>query len=309
LTNLPTLGQIKSLPGMNTRRLAAYGFLSQALTSYQFAGNSQYDGASVSLTRRYNKGLAMTAAYTWSKTIDDSTNELNTSVVNPRRPQDFYNIKADRGLSALDIPHRFAASATYDLPFFKRDKNRVVENVLGGWQLNAIFEAQSGQPITALSGKDANLNFDSISDRTIVNQNGILGTASGVRPVNAAGQSVAFGSASTVAYVVLNPNAQYVLAGPGAHANAGRNTLRTRGFNQTNASLLKSFHLRDRYSFQLGAEASNLLNQRIRNLASLGDQTAASAVLFSTAGSPNFNDYSLGNASGRTIQVRAKFIF
>ena len=308
LTTLPTLGQIKSLPGMNTRRLAAYGF-SQALTSYQFAGNSQYDGASVSLTRRYNKGLAMTAAYTWSKTIDDSTNELNSSAPNPRRPQDFYNIKADRALSALDVPHRFAGSVTYNLPFFKRNQNRVIEHALGGWQLNAILEAQSGQPITPQSGKDANLNFDSISDRTIVNQNGIQGTASGVRPVNALGQTVAFGNASTVGYVVLNPNAQYVLAGPGAHANAGRNTLRTRGFNQTNASLLKSFHLADRYTFEVGAEASNLFNQRIRNLASLGDQTAASAVLFSTAGSPKFNDYSLGNAAGRSIQMRAKFIF
>jgi len=47
----------------------------------------------------------------------------------------------------------------------------------------------------------------------------------------------------------------------------------------------------------------------VRNLASLGDQTAASALLFSTAGSPNFNDYSLGNATGRVLQVRAKFVF
>lgn len=308
LTNLPTLGQIKSRPGMNIRRLASYGF-PQALTSYQFAGNSQYDAGSVSLSRHYNQGLAMTAAYTWSKTIDDSTNELNSSAPNPRRPQDFYNVKADRALSALDIPHRLAASVTYDLPFIGRDQGRVLKNVLAGWQLNAIFEAQSGQPITPQSGKDANLNFDSISDRTIVNQNGIQGTASGVTPINALGQTVAFGSASTVAYVVLNPNAQYVLAGPGAHANAGRNTLRTQGFNQTNASLFKSFHLAERYTFQMGAEASNLLNQRIRNLASLGDQTAANAVLFSTAGSPNFNDYKLGNATGRIIQVRAKFIF
>lgn len=177
------------------------------------------------------------------------------------------------------------------------------------WQLNAIFEAQSGQPITPQSGRDANLNFDSISDRTIVNQNGVQGTASSVLPINALGQTVAFGSASTVAYVVLNPNAQYVVAGPGAHANAGRNTLRTRGFNQTNASLLKSFRLAERYTFQMGAEASNLLNQRIRNLASLGNQTAANAGLFSSAASPNFNDYSLGNATGRIIQVRAKFIF
>ena len=134
----------------------------------------------------------MTAAYTWSKTIDDSTNELNSSAPNPRRPQDFYNIKADRGLSALDIPHRLAASVTYDLPFFKQNENRVVQHVLGGWQVNAIFEAQSGQPITPQSGRDANLNFDAISDRTIVNQNGVEGTASGVTPINALGQTRCF---------------------------------------------------------------------------------------------------------------------
>ena len=109
--------------------------------------------------------------------------------------------------------------------------------------------------------------------------------------------------------MVLNPNAQYVFAGPGAHANAGRNTLRTRGFNQTNGSLLKSFNLTERYKFEFGAEASNLFNQRTLTLASLGDQIAPSALLFSTAGSPKFNDYSLGHASGRAIQLRAKFIF
>jgi hypothetical protein len=56
-------------------------------------------------------------------------------------------------------------------------------------------------------------------------------------------------------------------------------------------------------------ETSNLFNQRIRNLAALGDQTGPSVVLFSTSGSPNFNDYSLGDIMGRIIQMRAKFRF
>ncbi|HYJ45639.1 MAG TPA: TonB-dependent receptor [Pyrinomonadaceae bacterium] len=309
LAALPTLGQIKSRPGMNTRRLAAYGF-SQDLTSYQFAGDSQYDGASVSLTRNYTRGLGFTAAYTWSKTIDDATNVLNSSVPNPRRPQDFYNIKGDRGLSALDIPHRFVASFIYELPFFAGREARSLHTLFGGWQLSTIFQAQSGQPITPLSGKDANLNFDSAADRTIINVNGVEGTSSGVRPINAAGQTVSFGNSATVAYVVKNPNAQYIQAGQGALANAGRNTLRTRGFNRTDASLLKSFRFsEDRFNLQVGVEALNLFNQRMRTLATLPDQNADFATLFATAGSSNFNDYGLGNATGRTFQLRAKMIF
>ncbi len=65
----------------------------------------------------------------------------------------------------------------------------------------------------------------------------------------------------------------------------------------------------ERYTFQVGAEASNLFNQGIRNLASIGDQIGAEASLFSTAGSPNFNDYSLATPTGRVIQLRAKFTF
>jgi hypothetical protein len=308
LTGLMNLGQIKALPGMNTRRLQAYGF-SQAMTSYQFAGNSQYDAGSASLTRRYGKGFAMTAAYTWSKTIDDSTNMLNSSFPNPRRPQDFYNIKGDRGLSALDVPHRLALSATYALPTIKWTNNAVAKTLLGGWEVNAIFQAQSGQPITPQSGKDANLNFDTTGDRTIINVNGVPGTSSAVRPINALGQTVAFGNNATVAYVALNPTAQYIQAGQGALANAGRNTLRTRGFNHTDASLIKNFRLSDRYVFEVGVESYNLFNQRIRNLASLGDQVGPSAVLFSTVGTSNFNNYSLGNSAGRELQLRAKFRF
>ncbi len=309
LSGLPTLGQIKALPGMNTRRLQSYGF-SSPLTSYQFAGNSQYDGASVSLTRRFSRGLGMTAAYTWSKTIDDSTNELNTSVPNPRRPQDPFNLRNERGLSALDIPHRLAVSFNYALPFFNQSRSGLIKTVFGGLEVNGIFQAQSGQPITVLSGVDSNLNFDSVGDRTIVNLSGVPGTSSAVRAINAAGQFVPMRSSSTVAYVALDPNAQYIQAGPGTLADAGRNTLRTHGFNRTDASLIKNFRFADdRFNVQLGAEAYNLFNQRIRTITGLGSQTGVAATAFATAGNPSFNDYSLGNYGGREIQLRLKFIF
>jgi hypothetical protein len=312
-----TLGSIPRV-----RALGAYGFLSE-LAEHSPVGNSQYDAGSVSLTRRFTNGFAMTGAYTWSKTIDDSTNELNTSAVNPRRPQDAFNLRNERGLSALDIPQRMSASFVYDVPYFSHHSNRFVKAVLGNFQLSAIFQAQSGQPITPISGTDSNRNLDSAGDRTIFNPNGVRNTGSAVRALNAAGAEVALGSASTVAYVVNNPNAQYIQAGPGTRANAGRNTLRTRGFNRTDATILKDVNLLgERLKLQLGAEIYDLFNQRpqtlglggapnLNTLGGLGGTGGLSGdTTFASVGSEQqFLNYDRGNFFGRTVQLRVKLIF
>jgi hypothetical protein len=306
LAGLPTLGQVKLMPGTNTRPLSGYGFGTSPVTSYQMAGNSVYDAASVSVTRRFSRDLGFTAAYTFSKTMDDSTAELNSSALNPRRPQDFYNLGGEWARSALDIPHRFAGSLNYDVPYFGGADNRWLKAVFGGYQVNAIFQAQSGQPITVRSGVDSNLNFDNVGDRAILNLNGVRGTSSAVRAVNAAGQTVAMGNNATVAYVAVNPNAEYIQAGVGARAPAGRNTLRTRGFNRTDANFVKGFSFGERgYGLQFGAEISNLFNQRNPTVAGVGPLTAA----FATTGNRAFNDYGIGNYPGRLIQLRAKITF
>jgi hypothetical protein len=323
----PTAAQLASLTTRladipRTRRLAPFGFLSE-LAEHSPVGNSQYDAGSVSLSRRFTGGFSFTGAYTWSKTIDDSTNELNTSAVNPRRPQDAFNLRDERGLSALDIPHRMSASFVYDLPFFNRSDNRFVKSLLGGFQVSAIFQAQSGQPITPISGIDSNRNLDSAGDRTIINLSGTPYTGSSVRALNAAGAEVDLGDASTVAYVVNNPNAQYIQAGPGARANAGRNTLRTRGFNRTDATILKEVTLLgERLKLQLGAEIYDLFNQRpqtlglggapnLNTLGGLGGTGGLSSdTTFASVGSDlQFLNYNRGNFFGRTVQLRAKLIF
>jgi Carboxypeptidase regulatory-like domain/TonB dependent receptor len=305
LAGLQTLGDVRAVPGVNTRPLAANGF-STNLTSYQFAGTSQYNAGSVSLTRQFHRGLAFNLAYTWSTTIDDSTVELNSSAINPRRPQDFFNLGADRARSAMDIPHRVASSFSYDLPFFQSLDNKWLRMSFGGWQMHGIFQAQSGQPITPLSGVDSNINRDNAGDRTIFNPNGVSGLSSGVIAINAAGQTVAMGNNATVAYVANNPNAQYIVAGIGARPTTGRNTLRTLGFNRTDLNLTKAFVFGERgQNFRIGAEFFDVFNQQPRTVAGVGALTAA----FATAGNTFFNNYNLGNYTGRMIQLRAKIVF
>ena len=309
----PTAAQLsgltKTLGDINAQRrgsLTPYGFLGN-VTEHTPVGNSQYDSGSVSLTRRFSRGLALTAAYTWSKTIDDSTNELNTSAVNARRPQDLFDLRNERGLSAIDIPHRFVLSYNYEVPT-PFAESRFARFLLGGFQLAGIFQAESGQPITPISGIDSNRNGDTAADRTIINPNGVRGTGTGVTAVNASGASVALGSASTVAYVANDPSAQYIQAGLGAIANAGRNTLRTPGFNRTDMTILKNFRFGERYNLQFGAEVFDLFNQKpvsiFTDVSGLVGSTS-----FATVSNSKFNNYSFGEFPGRTIQLRAKFIF
>lgn len=330
LAGRPTLGSL----GLNNRfpgALARYGFVG-AVTSFEPEGNSVYDGGSVSLTRRLAKGFAMTAAYTFSRAIDNATNELFSSTVNPRRAQDGFNLSQERSLSAIDVPHRFVASFNYDIPLFNRSNNGLVKGILGGWQINGVFQTQSGQLITPQSVIDSNRNGDVAGDRTIVNVNGLSGTGSGVYAVNTLGQRIVDGSGadvlgdpSTVGYVAINGAAQYIQAGPGARANAGRNTLRTNNWNRTDLTMVKNFRLGpERFNFQIAAEIGNFFNQRIRTIGDFGspffvnqndfngtNQFGIGAVSFAfpDVTSPLFNNYSVGNFSGRTIQLRGKFTF
>ena len=308
------------------RQLGAQGFAG-ALTGFPNIGESRYDGVAASLTRRFTKNVGFTAAYTFSKTKDNSTNELFTSLLNPRRAQDageFFgsglNIDNEFSDSVLDIPHRFVTSFNVDIPFFNNSSNGFLKAVLGGFQLNGIFQIQSGQPITVQAGRDANRNGDAAGDRAIFNPNGDPTIASGIMGVtlvNGVVTLVPVGSApnpNVRAYVATNPNAGFIstgffareLANQGA-GTAARNSFRTRGFNQTDLVVLKNtrFGTDGRFNFQIGAEIFDAFNQRERTISGVGAFTAAFAI----AGNANFNNYDIGSFNGRSVTLRGKFIF
>src|SRR5205085_6475320 len=117
------------------------------------------------------KGIFVRANYTYSKTMDDATNDLATSVVNPRRPEDPYNLRAEWARSALDVRHKAAVTFVYEIPRIGLN-NRVVSGFVNGWQWSGSYLFQSGQPVTIQSGVDSNGNLDSAADRAILNPAG-----------------------------------------------------------------------------------------------------------------------------------------
>ncbi len=338
----PTAAEVAALPTIATvvannpaisptsfvapRQLAAQGF-NGAITGFPPIGKSRYDGLAISFNRRFTSNVGFTTAYTWSKTRDNSTNELNTSALNPRRAQDageFFtnggNVDTEYGPSPLDIPHRFVSSFNVDIPFFNNDSNPFVRAVLGGFQINGIFQIQSGQPITIQAGRDANRNGDAAGDRALFNPNGnpnIGSEVMGVTLVNGVVTLVPVGSApnpNVRGYVAVNPNAGFIrtgffakeLAGNGAET-VGRNSFRTRGFSRTDLVILKNtrFGRDSRYNVQIGAEIFDIFNQRPQTINGVGAFTQAFAI----PGNVNFQNYGIGSYGGRTIRMRAKFIF
>jgi hypothetical protein len=135
-----------------------------------------------------------------------------------------------------------------------------MKNLVGNWNISGTYTYESPELATVQSGLDSNLNGDSAGDRTIINKAGAANLGTGVTGYNSAGQSVASGDPSIVAYVANSPNARYVTAGSGALANGGRNTFPLKPTDNIDMAVKKRFSFRERYSFDIGAQIYNVLN-------------------------------------------------
>ncbi|HEX2331052.1 MAG TPA: TonB-dependent receptor, partial [Candidatus Angelobacter sp.] len=253
-----TLGDIKAQP----RIIPAYtdaGFVN-GITSFQPLGQSIYHGLQTQLRRSFSNGLQMLAAYTWSHAEDNSTADVFSTVLTPRRPQNSQNFAADLSNSALDRRHRLSLETIYDVQAFKGSNNWFQKNILGNWEIAPVWQLQSGEWFTPQSGVDSNLNGDSAPDRTVFNASGTPGTGTTVTPICQGGVTCAAGDPTIVAYVANNPNAQYIQAGLGALATAGRNTAQTPRINNWDLTVVKRFATTERTSFEFQATAFNVFN-------------------------------------------------
>jgi len=125
-----------------------------ALSTFSTVASSDYHAGTLTVRQRYHDSLTWDLNYTYSRSIDDASG-LQTSgafgaafILNPLRPKD------NRAASDFDIAHIVNANAIYRLPFGKgkaylNGANRIVDGVIGGWQLSSIFRWNSGQFVPA----------------------------------------------------------------------------------------------------------------------------------------------------------------
>ena len=240
------------------------------------AGWSKYQAGQFALEKRFSHGFMLKANYTVSKSIDNAsygTIEVNNIGPNP------FNWNANRGLSDFDYPQRMVVSGLFTHPTFN-GQNRLVRTVLGGWQSNLIFTAQSGTPLTILSGVDNSLSGVGGDFADLTGQSWHL-------PDNRSKDAKIRQWFDTSAF------RQNAIGTPGT---GGRNQLRVPGMWNIDYSLFKRFDLWERMALECRGEFFNILNH-----ANLGAPSG-------TVVSPTFGQITTA-AAPRIVQVSLKVTF
>ncbi|HEX7286863.1 MAG TPA: carboxypeptidase regulatory-like domain-containing protein [Candidatus Angelobacter sp.] len=291
------------------------------ITQFTPLGSSIYHGLSLQVNRRFSEGLQFQGAYTYSKNIDNSTADFFSTVITPRRGQDFQNMSADRSVSALDHRNRLSFAAVYDAPWYQHS-NWFMKNLVGNWQFSPIYTVETGEWGDVQSGLDSNLNGDTAGDRAVFNPNGKPGTGSGATALCTSSLPVGVACGSTasrpflVGYLATNGNAQYITAQAGARATAGRNTVKLPPIDNVDLSIMKRFGVREGMTAEFGAVFSNLFNHPqyiaglINDVASFGNTTGAARSAYLNPASTDFlNPKAVFSSNSRTMALAMKFKF
>jgi len=127
-------------------------------------GSSIYHGFSANLRKRYGRHYEFLASYTWSHSIDDSTDLQSTLT-----PQDSYYPGVDRSNSLFDQRHRFVFSGVYQTG--KLSGGGFGRKALSDWTFSPVIEVASGRPFNIITGNGDNFQLSSLTGRpnTFVN--------------------------------------------------------------------------------------------------------------------------------------------
>jgi hypothetical protein len=254
---------------------------------------SNYNALQAS-ARKTIGSLNLTAAYTYSHSIDDSSDRGDSSFVNS------YSPAMTRASSTFDERHMLNLAWVYDLPQFKQ--NRFSHAVLGGWEWSGIETYATGTPVTVTNGTSYGDN---------------------------AGVGNAVGSGSYVD-VVGNPNANIPgvsqLAGPAyskfqynpaaftipqglTFGDSGRDTLRNPSRLSFDMAVFKHFPIRESMALEFRLEGFNVFNHTEWNGYGSG-YTCEGANGGTCLGAGNSNFLQINGAHlARVVQLAGKFIF
>jgi hypothetical protein len=211
------------------------------------SGKSSYNALQVSLNGKQQHGLTYLVSYTWSKSLDLGCTGWygveGCSIQNP------YDLQADKGPSATDLPQIFSAAWVYTLPFGKGSKmsssNPIVNALIGGWNLNGVLSFSSGTPFDVGTSQDiahtGNYNY---------------GNGYGYERANLVGRGYPSNK---------NPNewinvASFAYPAPNTFGNLGRDSLRSDWNKNLDLSVFRQFPITERFRMEFRFEMFNATN-------------------------------------------------
>lgn len=226
-------------------------------------GDSIYHSLQARAERGFSGGFLYRAAYTFSKSIDNTNSKVFATSGGTSVGSNPFNRRDDRSVTSYDVPHRFSFVGLWDSS--SRFKDGWSGKLLGGFTLSTIYRIQSGNVETRyIGGADLNGDLNAFNDRpSISNPNA---------PQDTVGFSNAFfGTASPTGFVDINgndispANVRYIVDPTITTGFAGRNTLRSPWVDRLDASLARSFKLPftpwESDKLEIRFEAFNVLNR------------------------------------------------
>jgi len=231
------------LPGMvlpDDISIASATFPVSGINLLENSAQSWYEAGYVNVRRRFSRGLTFLANYTFAKNLSDAP-DFRSPMFESAAPQDNSNLRLEKA-RACDIRHRFAFSMVYGIRAW--NKNGFLRSVTKDWRISAIYQAQSGFPLTiSVFGDTAN-----------------AGTLLGENPIRAnyTGQQV-FDANSRTADRWFN-TAAFATPAAFTFGNVGRNTVYGPGRQTLDLALQREFAVTETIRLQVRAEAFNALN-------------------------------------------------
>ena len=217
--------------------------------------SSTYHALQLQFNRRFRQGLGAMVSYTWSKSIDDASQDSAARAL-------FRNVDArlERGPSDFDIRHTLAGYVSYDVPalFASGVGNSLTRN----WSLDSVFNVRSAAPVNVVYAVPTTFGFLYVRPDLISGASLYLADvdAAGGRRINPA----AFSAPTDIRQGTL-----------------GRNALRGFALSQVNLALRRRFSFTDAVKLTLGAEAANIFNHP--NFAAPGGNDASLGTRFAPA--------------------------
>jgi outer membrane receptor protein involved in Fe transport len=119
-------------------------------------GRSNYNGLQLSFEHRFSHGLSSTVNYVRSRAMDTNSDSMEFIYHGIQNP---YNLSIEYGPAEFDVPNNFTASFVYLLPI-PSTHNRVLDQVVRGWQINGIVVAHSEAPYSIFITEDREQNTE-----------------------------------------------------------------------------------------------------------------------------------------------------
>jgi hypothetical protein len=253
------------------RPFAAFGTITDSVSN----GVSDYNSLQVKVQKRFASGLTVLTAYTWSSNWDNLYGAGSSLNSGNNGPQSIYNLSSEYSRAINNIPNRFTAAVTYELPFghgkmFLGGANRLVDMVVGGWKFNDIMIVQNGGPLS-ITQANGNSSYGNSSQRPTI--------VPGVNPCKTGRPEDRLTSYFNTAAFTATP--------AGSYGNSSRTiNCQGPGYLNSDLSLNKNFRVAEGVNAEFRAEAMNAFNTPQFATPNLTVGNAAAGQISGTLGFP-----------------------